>query len=314
MALRAALAAAALTLALAPAAHAACVYPVDYPGDDGPKDRIAAWMAGGAIARDIPGELPVMAALVESGMNNIDYGDSDSRGYFGMRTSIWNSGEYAGYPEDPNLQRKWFIDQAITVRNRAIAGGDAGFGQDENGWGEWVADVQRPAAQYRYRYQLRLQEARELIATGCATPDEPGPPPAAEPPTPVEELPPTEDEPQPAGPDVTAPKIAAGARRRQRLVRQRGVRLTVGCDEACRISAGGTIRVGRQNFPLARSVLFVSPGRPFSVRLAPNPRALAVIRAALAAGTRATASVVVRAHDPRGNDAVPVRLSVAALK
>lgn len=311
MALRAALAAAVLTLALAPSAHAACVHPADYPGDDGPKDKIAAWMAGGAIARGIPGELPVMAALVESGMRNLKPGDSDSAGYFGMRTTIWNTGEYAGYPDDPELQLKWFIDQAIAVRSQKIAAGDSDYGQDEAVWGEWVADVQRPAEQYRGRYQLRLGEARELIAAGCAAPDgkQPAPEPEPEAPAPLE----GGDAAPEASTDSAPPRLNVEARRRQRILRQRGVKLLVACGEPCRISATGTIRIGRTSFRLARSSLFISPNRPFSVRLAPNPKALTLIRRALAAGRRVTAAVVVRAQDPGGNDAPPVRVAVTAI-
>src|SRR3712207_7547243 len=51
----------------------------------------------------------VMAALVESGVANLNFGDRDSVGFFQMRTGIWNQGEYAGYPEKPELQMKWFI-------------------------------------------------------------------------------------------------------------------------------------------------------------------------------------------------------------
>src|SRR6185437_14500944 len=45
--------------------------PTAYPGDTASQDQIAAWMAGEAQARGLPGELPVMASLVESGMHNL---------------------------------------------------------------------------------------------------------------------------------------------------------------------------------------------------------------------------------------------------
>src|SRR4051794_38520232 len=76
---------AAMALGASSADASTCVSPAAYPGDDAPKEKIAAWMAVGAGARGIPGELPVMAALVESGMENLDYGDADSLGYFQMR-------------------------------------------------------------------------------------------------------------------------------------------------------------------------------------------------------------------------------------
>jgi cell wall-associated NlpC family hydrolase len=121
----------------------------------------------GALAqkRGLPPELPVMASLVESGMKNLSYGDRDSVGYFQMREGIWNKGAYAGYRDHPELQVKWFLDQAAAVKAQRIA---AGKPIDQAHYGDWIADVERPAAQYRGRYQEQLDEARQLLkhATG----------------------------------------------------------------------------------------------------------------------------------------------------
>ena len=136
----------------------------DYPGDDASQAELAKWLAKRAKRAGLPPELPVMAALVESGVKNLNYGDADSVGFFQMRVGIWNQGEYAGYPERPELQAKWFIDTALAVKKQRIAAGDVDFGKDPTKWGEWIADVERPAAQYRGRYQLRLSEARRLLA------------------------------------------------------------------------------------------------------------------------------------------------------
>jgi cell wall-associated NlpC family hydrolase len=148
-----------------------------YPGDDAPKEQIAAWMARQAHKAGLPGELPIMASLVESRLSNINYGDADSVGYFQMRTSIWDQGEYAGYGEKPELQLKWFIDHALHEKQKRIARGEIAFLKDSSKWGDWVADVERPAEQYRGRYQLRLGEARELL--GQAQASAPAPPPDA---------------------------------------------------------------------------------------------------------------------------------------
>lgn len=137
-----------------------------YPGDDAPRARIAAWMATRAIAAGLPGELPIMAALVESGLTNASSGDRDVRGFFGMRVSIWNVPPYEGFPDNPELQVKWFIDQARAVRERNLAA-DPFFGQDPGKFGDWIADVERPAEEFRGRYQLRLSEARGLMVSGC---------------------------------------------------------------------------------------------------------------------------------------------------
>jgi hypothetical protein len=138
--------------------------PADYPGDGAGQKALAKWLAKQAEEAGLPPELPVMAALVESGVRNLDFGDADSVGFFQMRVSIWNKGEYAGYPDNPGLQIKWFIDTALAHKKAQIAAGDAGFGKDPRTWGEWIADVERPAEQYRGRYQLRLAEARRLLA------------------------------------------------------------------------------------------------------------------------------------------------------
>ncbi len=137
----------------------------DYPGNDASQAELAKWLSKQAEKAGLPPELPVMASLVESGVKNLNFGDRDSVGFFQMRTAIWNQGAYAGYPEKPELQAKWFIDQALAIKRRRIAEGDADFGTDPTKFGQWIADVERPAEQYRGRYQLRLDEARKLLGS-----------------------------------------------------------------------------------------------------------------------------------------------------
>src|SRR4051812_1120144 len=146
--------------------------PASYPGDDAPQGHIAAWMAREAQTRGLPPELPVMAALVESGMRNLTGGDRDSLGFFQMRHGIWNQGEYAGYPQRPQLQLKWFIDHAVQVKAARVAAGK--HVDDPQSYGEWIADVERPAAEYRGRYQLRLDDARGLLGHASDRPRGPG--------------------------------------------------------------------------------------------------------------------------------------------
>ena len=139
-----------------------------YPGDDAPKEQIAAWMAKEAEKRGLPPQLPIMASLVESGMTNIQGGDADSVGFYQMRVGIWNQGEYAGYPHKPELQVKWFLDQAEQVKKARVAAGKPI--DDPNSFGEWIADVERPAEQYRGRYQLKLDEANGLLGSAASAP------------------------------------------------------------------------------------------------------------------------------------------------
>jgi cell wall-associated NlpC family hydrolase len=134
-----------------------------YPGDHAPRSAIAAWMGDAAQRAGLPRELPVMAALVESGLKNDNYGDRDSLGFFQMRTSIWDHGKYAGFPKDPRLQLRWFIDEAQSLKATRLHEGLSGFGHDPHAFGDWIADIERPAAQYRGRYQLQLEAARQLL-------------------------------------------------------------------------------------------------------------------------------------------------------
>jgi cell wall-associated NlpC family hydrolase len=136
-----------------------------YPGDDASQPEVAAWMGSEAQKRGLPAELPVMAGLVESGLRNLGGGDADSVGFFQMRVGIWNKGDYAGYPDQAELQLKWFLDQAAAVKQQRIAAGKPV--NNPGSYGEWIADVERPAVQYRGRYQLRLEEARGLLRQGA---------------------------------------------------------------------------------------------------------------------------------------------------
>src|SRR5690606_11145116 len=113
-----------------------------------------------------PEQLPIMAALVESGLQNLDHGHADSVGFFQMRVGIWNQGAYAGYPDKPELQLKWFLDQAAAVKRQRIVAGKPI--DDPAHSGEWGADVERPAEQFRYKYQTRLDEANNLLRSANA--------------------------------------------------------------------------------------------------------------------------------------------------
>jgi hypothetical protein len=161
-------AAALLVLVLAPSALGKDGLPCrfkgvkDYPGDSAPAAAIAQWMGRYAVKAHLPAELPVMGALVESNLYNVPAGqsDADTAGYFRMRVGIWDTGAYAGFPTNPQLQLQWFIDRAFIARDQRLA---AGLPITEAYYGDWIADVLRPPEQYRGRYQLRLGDARTLL-------------------------------------------------------------------------------------------------------------------------------------------------------
>jgi hypothetical protein len=133
---------------------------VQYPGDDADKADLAKWMAARAAAAGLPPELPVMAALVESNLENLTYGDSDSAGFFAMQSGT--------YGREPELQLAWFVERAVDVKRERIAAGawpgEADYVGDASRWDEWIAAVER-RERHRGRYQVKLDETRSLIAS-----------------------------------------------------------------------------------------------------------------------------------------------------
>ena len=120
--------------------------------------------------RDLPQELPVMAGLAESGLRNLRHPGGSFFGFFGMHRSL-NAGPYRGFPKNPELQLRWFADTAVAVRQRAIAEGDEDFGEDSEGYGLWIADVERPAPENRDGYQPYYDDAEALLNRSCRPDD-----------------------------------------------------------------------------------------------------------------------------------------------
>ncbi len=280
--MRRALAIAVIGAALAGAAPASAADCVTYPGDAAPKNVLAAWMAYGAAVRGVPGELPVMAALAESGLSNIAADDGDSVGFFQMRLSTWNSGPYAGCQQNPQLQLNCFVDTALSVvTSKRLT--DPGYGATEDRWGEWIADVERPAQIYRGCYQPRLGEARVLIGAGCLPDGTPAPPP--EPPA-----------------DTTAPGLDLA--RARPLSRLKGLSIAAECgSEECtveasaRIAMSGAARVYRLSS--SRRTLAAGDRAQLTLRFGHRLRAALIRRRARS--RHAAAQITVRAADAAGN-------------
>jgi hypothetical protein len=144
--------------------------PASYPGDDAKRAPIAHWMARGAAVRDVPQELPVMAGLAESGLRNLNTKGNPFAGFFSMHRSL-GKGPYRGFPRNPELQLRWFLDTAAIVRQREIAEGDEDYASDSSGYGLWIADVERPAPENRDGYQPYLDDADDLLTESCRPSD-----------------------------------------------------------------------------------------------------------------------------------------------
>jgi hypothetical protein len=230
--------------------------PALYPGDDAAKDRIARWMARAAADRGMPHELPVMAAIAESGLRNLR-GDS-YEGFFGMHESL-NAGDYRGFPRNPDLQVRWFLDTAGLVRQRRVAEGRADPAKDPASYGGWIADVERPAPENRSGYQPHLGEARALIAGKCDPPS--------------------------TG-DTAPPRLEARIARTQRPLTMGGIVIEVRCpDHDC--LAGATATIGtrtvhtRAREPAARGFTTLTARLPRTTRR--DLRAGRTVRAAITA-------------------------------
>jgi hypothetical protein len=245
--------------------------PAVYPGDDAGRERIARWMARGAADRGIPHELPVMAGIAESGLRNLK-GDSFS-GFFGMSESL-NAGEYRGFPRNPDLQLRWFLDTGGLVRQRRVAEGRPDPARDPASYGSWIADVERPAPENRSGYQPHLDEARTLIAGKCAAP---------------------------ASDDTTPPRLAARIASLQHPLATHGIVISVRCpDHDC--LAGATVTVGTR---VRRAAAREPAARGYTTLTASVPR---TARRRLRTGRTVHASVTAIAADSAANPTAHRRL------
>ncbi len=139
-----------------------------FPGDPNKIDQLgdvlsletkrarAKWLGERSVLWGMPPELPILCTLVEAEMKNLPYlgerNDYDSVGPYQQRDAYGTRAQRNNWVWATDA----FLREAWRVRAGNIGTGDAGLG-------EWVADAQRPAVQYRGRYQQRLWEARELL-------------------------------------------------------------------------------------------------------------------------------------------------------
>jgi glucose/arabinose dehydrogenase len=108
--------------------------------------------------------------------------------------------------------------------------------------------------------------------------------------------------PVPTPPDTRPPVVRIGAHRRQRVLRLRGVRLSVNCDEMCGATATGVVRItGRRGLVLARVARQLGAHKRVKVTLKASRKTLRSIRAALRRHRRVTVKITVVGRDAAGN-------------
>ena len=245
--------------------------PAVYPGDSAARERLARWMARGAADRGMPHELPVMAAIAESGLRNLS--GSSYAGYFGMHESL-NTGDYRGFRRNPDLQLRWFLDTAALVRQRRVAVGRPDPAGDPSTFGSWIADVERPAPENRSGYQPHLGEAEDLIAGKCA--------------------PPSKD-------DTVPPRLTVRIQRPQHPLATGGVVVRVRCPDADCL-AGATVTIGTRT---TRSGAIEPAPQGFTTLTAPIPRKA---RRGLRAGRTIKATITAVGADNAANTSSRSRL------
>jgi len=115
----------------------------------------------------------------------------------------------------------------------------------------------------------------------------------------------------PRGTDRRNPKIRAKVKRRQRVLKLKGVVAYVRCDERCRVTARGTLRIGKRRLALRpASTRSVRAARLVRVKPRLTRHGTRALRRALEAGKRPTVRLSLRARDAAGNQSRIVRRTV----
>ena len=86
--------------------------------------------------------------------------------------------------------------------------------------------------------------------------------------------------------------------------------MKVRCDEACSVSAGGTLLVRHRKILLRRATGSLTPGHRSQLLVRLRPRARRLVRAALRRGGHPRVVLRLRAMDGAGNSSVAVRRGV----
>jgi glucose/arabinose dehydrogenase len=110
--------------------------------------------------------------------------------------------------------------------------------------------------------------------------------------------------------DVTPPRLAVRAPRRQRVLRLRGAVVYTRCNERCSLDAGGTLLIGRRKLLLRRRSATPAANQRVRLLVRLRPRARRLLRAALRRGGHPRVRLRVRARDAAGNRSAVVRRGV----
>jgi len=110
--------------------------------------------------------------------------------------------------------------------------------------------------------------------------------------------------------DTTAPVLRSLVKKRQRVLRTRGVIAYVRCNEACAVAAGARLRIGGRAYKLRRASTLSPSGKRTRLKVTAGKKARRLIRRGLARHRRISLSVSLQARDAVGNQAPLVRRKV----
>ncbi|MBN1530297.1 MAG: PQQ-dependent sugar dehydrogenase [Thermoleophilaceae bacterium] len=116
--------------------------------------------------------------------------------------------------------------------------------------------------------------------------------------------------PVPADRDITSPRLRAKVKRRQRVLRLGGAVAYARCSEACALSTGALLRIGKRTYRLKPGRRRAAAHRRVRVRVKLTRRARRALRRSLRNGRRPVVRVGLRARDTGGNRSKLVRRGV----
>jgi glucose/arabinose dehydrogenase len=110
--------------------------------------------------------------------------------------------------------------------------------------------------------------------------------------------------------DTLAPRLRTRIKRRQRVLRLRGVVAYARCNEACTVASGGTLRIRSRQFRMLRASRAAQVTRSSRIKVRLTRRGTRALRRALRRNRRASVRMGLRATDRAGNRSRLVRGTV----
>lgn len=119
--------------------------------------------------------------------------------------------------------------------------------------------------------------------------------------------------PPPPPADLVNPKLTRKAAKRQRVLRNRGVVVYARCDEACRVTADGTLRIAKRRYALRGQSAAAGADARVRLKVSLTKNARKALRRALGNGRHPTVRISLRARDAAGNIA-PLQRAIVRVR